>query len=55
MLVLSRVQAFLPQLAASNADIARRAKDDPASVDIEKLGNENRYIEMVNFSFARPS
>ncbi|KAJ3557462.1 hypothetical protein NM688_g1458 [Phlebia brevispora] len=44
--LLSRVQAFLPQLAASNADITRRAKEDPASVDIEKLGSDGRYIQM---------
>ena len=45
--VLSRVQAFLPQLAASNAEIARRAKDDPTSVDIETLGGGGPYIQMV--------
>ncbi|PSR72591.1 hypothetical protein PHLCEN_2v11584 [Hermanssonia centrifuga] len=44
--LLSRVQAFLPQFAASNAEIALRAKDDPESVDIEKLGNESSYIQM---------
>ncbi|KAF7793571.1 hypothetical protein EIP86_004685 [Pleurotus ostreatoroseus] len=46
MLVLSRVQAFLPQIAASNADIARRAMEDPDSVDIEKVGADSRYIQM---------
>ncbi len=42
------MQAFLPQFAASNAEIALRAKDDPESVDIEKLGNESSYIQMVS-------
>ena len=46
-LVLSRVEAFLPQFAASTAEIARRAQEDPDSVDIEKLGNEDSYIQMV--------
>ncbi|KAI0644038.1 hypothetical protein C8Q79DRAFT_974005 [Trametes meyenii] len=45
--LLSRVQAFLPQLAASNAELARRAREDPESVDIENLGaDEQQYIEM---------
>ena len=48
MLVLSRVQAFLPQIAASNADITRRAMEDPDSVDIEKVGADSRYIQMVS-------
>ncbi|KIP04324.1 hypothetical protein PHLGIDRAFT_31403 [Phlebiopsis gigantea 11061_1 CR5-6] len=44
--LLSRVEAFLPQFAASTADITRRAQEDPDSVDIEKLGDEGRYIQM---------
>lgn len=47
---MSRVQAFLPQFAASTAEITRRAEEDPASVDIEKLGDEDRYIQMVRSS-----
>jgi hypothetical protein len=42
--VLSRVQAFLPQLKASNALLARR---DPKSIDIENVGDEEgQYIQM---------
>ncbi|GJE89552.1 hypothetical protein PsYK624_056550 [Phanerochaete sordida] len=45
--LLSRVQAFLPQFAASTDEIARRAQEDPDSVDIEKLmGEEDKYIQM---------
>ncbi|KAI0699780.1 hypothetical protein C8T65DRAFT_659104 [Cerioporus squamosus] len=45
--LLSRVQAFLPELAASNADLLRRAKEDPTSVDIENVNEEDpQYIEM---------
>ena len=46
--VLSRVQAFLPELAASNADLLQRAREDPSSVDIESVNAEDpQYIEMV--------
>jgi hypothetical protein len=46
--VLSRVQAFLPALQASNALLVQRAQADPKSVDIEHIeeGME-QYIEMV--------
>ncbi|KAI0706092.1 hypothetical protein BC835DRAFT_4129 [Cytidiella melzeri] len=44
--LLSRVQAFLPEFAASTAEITRKAQDDPESVDIEKLQNEGPYIRM---------
>ena len=47
--VLSRVQAFLPQLEASNAILARRAQEDPDSVDIEHISDRmDQYIEMVS-------
>ncbi|KAK7686524.1 hypothetical protein QCA50_010123 [Cerrena zonata] len=44
--LLSRVQAFLPELAASNAELSRKAKENPHSIDIENVDDENRYIEM---------
>lgn len=44
--LLSRVEAFLPQFAASTADITRRAQADPDSVDIEKFGHPGPYIQM---------
>ncbi|KAM5543866.1 hypothetical protein V8D89_002483 [Ganoderma adspersum] len=45
--LLSRVQAFLPELAASNADLLRRANEDPNSVDIENVDDDQaQYIEM---------
>lgn len=49
--VLSRVQAFLPELAASNAELARKAKENPDSVDIENVDDQDRYIEMVSQFF----
>ena len=48
--VLSRVQAFLPELAASNADLLRRAREDPDSIDIENIDeSQAQYLEMVSF------
>ncbi|KAL1939238.1 hypothetical protein VTO73DRAFT_10041 [Trametes versicolor] len=45
--LLSRIQAFLPELAASNADLLRRAQENPESVDIENVGeDQEQYIEM---------
>lgn len=45
--LLSRVQAFLPELAASNAELETRAREDPGSVDIENVNPEaGQYIEM---------
>ncbi|KAH9855487.1 hypothetical protein C2E23DRAFT_866640 [Lenzites betulinus] len=45
--LLSRVQAFLPELAASNADLIQRARENPESVNIENIGaDQERYIEM---------
>lgn len=46
--VLSRVQAFLPQMEASNVILTERAEADPQSVDMEQVGDEAEpYIEMV--------
>jgi hypothetical protein len=53
--VLSRVQSFLPQFATSTEEITRRAMVDPDSVDIEKLGNEGRYIRMVRLLDRSPA
>ncbi|PPQ78594.1 hypothetical protein CVT24_002740 [Panaeolus cyanescens] len=45
--LLSRVQAFLPQLEASNNDLAQKAKADPSSIDIEHISDDmEQYIEM---------
>ncbi|TFK56340.1 hypothetical protein OE88DRAFT_1649560 [Heliocybe sulcata] len=45
--LLSRVQAFIPQLAASNADLESRMRQDPGSVDIENVSQDaGQYIEM---------
>ncbi|EIN11830.1 hypothetical protein PUNSTDRAFT_131982 [Punctularia strigosozonata HHB-11173 SS5] len=45
--LLERVQAFLPQLAESNAELLRRAQNEPSSADIEHFnGDEEQYIEM---------
>jgi len=46
--LLSRVQAFLPQMEASNAILAQRAREDPNSVDIEHIPDRmDQYIEMI--------
>lgn len=45
--LLSRVQAFLPQMEASNAILTKRAEADPQSVDMEQVEDgAERYIEM---------
>ncbi|KAJ3718629.1 hypothetical protein DFJ43DRAFT_754957 [Lentinula guzmanii] len=59
--LLSRVQAFLPQIEASNTILTQRAETDPQSVDMEQLEDDSeRYIEMnlglgvlLNKSFLR--
>jgi hypothetical protein len=49
IIVLSRVQAFLPKLEASNAILAQRAREDPKSIDIEHIPDGmNQYIEMAS-------
>ncbi|KAF6749273.1 hypothetical protein DFP72DRAFT_544485 [Ephemerocybe angulata] len=46
--LLSRIQAFLPQLEASNRELLQRAQANPGSVDIEHLEpGQDGYIEMV--------
>ena len=51
-IVLSRVQAFLPQLEASNAILAQRTREDPNSIDIEHIPDGmDQYIEMASFIF----
>lgn len=43
--MLSRLQAFLPQIASANEALASRAPED---VDIENVGEgESQYVEMV--------
>ncbi|KAJ4473283.1 hypothetical protein C8J55DRAFT_135770 [Lentinula edodes] len=45
--LLSRVQAFLPQMEASNTILSQRVETDPQSVDMEQLeDNSERYIEL---------
>ncbi|KAG6839285.1 hypothetical protein H0H87_001269, partial [Tephrocybe sp. NHM501043] len=45
--LLARVQAFLPALEASNAQLEQQRQADPASVDIENVGDDaERFIEM---------
>lgn len=46
-LVLSRVQAFLPQLQTANSELDKK---DPSELDIENVNEEQegQYIEMVS-------
>ncbi|KAF7316482.1 hypothetical protein MIND_00167300 [Mycena indigotica] len=44
--LLARVQAFLPEMEASNALVAQRAEADPNSVDIENVDDDEAVIEM---------
>ena len=50
--MLARLQEFLPQMEAANAELLQRARDDPESVDIENLDHSahGRYIEMVSIT-----
>lgn len=50
--VLDRLQQFLPQMEAANADLMQRAREDPESVDIEHLDHSahGHYIEMVSIA-----
>ncbi|TCD64060.1 hypothetical protein EIP91_004568 [Steccherinum ochraceum] len=45
--LLSRVQAFLPEIAASNAQLELRARENPKSVDIENIRDGESYIQMT--------
>ena len=45
--VLSRVQAFLPEIAASNAQLELQARQNPQSIDIESVREGEAYIKMV--------
>ncbi|KAJ7512720.1 hypothetical protein B0H11DRAFT_2267790 [Mycena galericulata] len=44
--LLARVQAFLPQIEASNAELATLAAVDPRSVDIENVDGDEEVIQM---------
>ncbi|KAJ7485308.1 hypothetical protein FB451DRAFT_1168593 [Mycena latifolia] len=44
--LLARVQAFLPELQASNALLAEMAAHDPRSVDIENVEGDEKVIQM---------
>ncbi|KAI8387271.1 hypothetical protein BD560DRAFT_381962 [Blakeslea trispora] len=45
--ILSRVQAFLPQMKEANEQL-RNA--DPSKLDIENVDEDQQYIEMVRFA-----
>jgi len=48
--VLSRVQAFLPQIQSSNQVLNQRMQQDPTSVNIEHISEDmDQYIQMVGF------
>ncbi|KAJ6595818.1 hypothetical protein DFH09DRAFT_147836 [Mycena vulgaris] len=44
--LLARVQAFLPEMQASNAALAEKAAMDPRSVDIENVEGDEKIIQM---------
>ncbi|KAJ7778328.1 hypothetical protein B0H16DRAFT_1878992 [Mycena metata] len=44
--LLARVQAFLPQMEASNAALAEKASVDPRSVDIENVDGDQEVVQM---------
>lgn len=47
-LVLKRVEAFLPQLEASNALLQQQVEQNPDDVNIEHIDDEDgQYVEMV--------
>ncbi|KAJ6469043.1 hypothetical protein C8R47DRAFT_1151025 [Mycena vitilis] len=44
--LLGRVQAFLPEIEASNTALAEKASLDPRSVDIENVDGDEKVIQM---------
>jgi len=49
VIVLARVQAFLPQLQAANQQLEAAARENRSSVDIESFnGTEQSYIQLVS-------
>jgi len=46
--LLSRIQAFLPQMAASNALLAQQVAADPGSVDIENIQDTDAQVIEMN-------
>ncbi|KAJ7927583.1 hypothetical protein B0H13DRAFT_1038270 [Mycena leptocephala] len=44
--LLTRVQAFLPEIQASNATLLQKASLDPHSVDIENVEGDEKVIQM---------
>ncbi|KAJ7634842.1 hypothetical protein FB45DRAFT_475524 [Roridomyces roridus] len=44
--LLARVRAFLPEMEASNAELATRAAVDPRSIDIENVEGDEEVIQM---------
>ncbi|KAJ7033693.1 hypothetical protein C8F04DRAFT_1103847 [Mycena alexandri] len=44
--LLARVQAFLPQMEASNAALAEKVSVDPRSVDIENVEGDQEVVQM---------
>ncbi|KAK9727652.1 hypothetical protein K7432_001682 [Basidiobolus ranarum] len=44
--LLSRLQDFLPQIAEANQKLQTQIEQDPSSVDIENVDDEEGYIEM---------
>ncbi|KAL1919831.1 uncharacterized protein VTP21DRAFT_1762 [Calcarisporiella thermophila] len=45
--LLSRLQAFIPELASANEQLEKQVKDDPNKLDIEQIDeNAEGYIEM---------
>ncbi|KAJ2590649.1 hypothetical protein IWW49_001917 [Coemansia sp. RSA 1797] len=45
--LLSRLHAFLPQIAEANTKLAADISEDPSKLDIENVGaEESQYIEM---------
>ncbi|ORX94084.1 hypothetical protein K493DRAFT_352795 [Basidiobolus meristosporus CBS 931.73] len=44
--LLERLQSFLPQIAEANQKLQTQLEEDPSSVDIENVEEEEGYIEM---------
>jgi len=44
--LLSRVQAFLPEIAASNVQLELQARENPQSIDIENVRDGEAYVQM---------
>lgn len=47
LLVMSRLQTFLPEIETANRQLSEQVSIDPKQVNIENVDEDGQYIEMV--------